>query len=402
MDYLSLIDMDTALSLVRHHIPPLTGRERVSVGAACGRVVCADVAAPYDVPSYPKAQMDGYAVSSTDLYGASDATPVRLSLCGAAHAGDEVRRSVTSGTCVYVATGAAVPDGADAVLMREDAGEGDDTITARAPVLPGQHIMRPGYDIGVGTVLVRRGTRVTPRLVALLAGAGVSEISCFPRPRVAVFSTGTEVIDPSCPPAYGRTHDANGPQLCAALAALGAVPVPRGIVPDDRASLAAAVASAAGLDAIILSAGVSKGHRDHVLGALSDAGCAVHFHGIAVKPGKPTVFATLSSVPVFGLPGHPVSCYTLFTLLVRPAILALSAMENPLRTACYPLAKRLSVPVGRRQYLPVRIADGKAVPVFRGSGALSSLMDADGFAVLDVLDEYLDEGDVVKVVLFDE
>jgi molybdopterin molybdotransferase len=282
--------------------------------------------------------------------------------------------------------------------MREDCDEGESgRIVVRAPAVPGQYIMQPGFDLKKGTLLWKRGTRITPRMVGIMAGAGIAHVPCVRRPSVAVLSTGNEIISAGYPPSYGKTYDANAPFLCASAQADGAEVTCLGIALDDPESISGMLSRAQEYDLVLLSAGVSKGHKDHVLDAISRI-AEVQFHGIAVKPGKPTVFAMAGSTAIFGLPGHPTSCFTIYSLLARPALLRLMGMENPLNISRHPLSRHLSVPTGRKQFLPVRLEDGMAVPIFRGSGALSSFQFAEGFAVLGEHDEYLDKGDVVEVI----
>ncbi len=398
MNLLKLIGFEAATRIIRELTAPITDRESVPVSASRGRVLSDDVVAPYDVPGYPKSQMDGYAVRVCDLAGATESAPVPLELVGMVHAGDNPPFSISAGTCAYVATGAAVPNGADAVVMREDCDESDSSrIAVRVPAVAGQHIMKPGFDVSMGAVLWPAGTRITPRMVGVMSGAGISMANCVRRPRIAIISTGNEIVQAGNPAAYGKTHDANAPFLCASAEADGADATYLGIAADDPDSLRTILSCASAYDMIILSAGVSKGHRDHVLGAIAEVG-AIHFHGLAVKPGKPTVFATAGPTVIFGLPGHPTSCFTIYSLLARPALLRLMGMENPLSVSRHPLSRHLFVPMGRKQFLPVRFEGGTAVPLFRGSGALSSFQFAEGFAVLGEHDEYLDEGDIVDVI----
>ena len=398
MNLLKLIGFEAATRIIQEHAAPLIGGEQVPVPESRGRVLSAAVTAPYDVPGYPKSQMDGYAVRASDLSGAAESAPVLLELVGMVHAGDNPPFSIVPGTCAYVATGAAVPEGADAVVMREDCGEGDSPhIAVRTTALPGQHIMAPGFDLRQGTALWPAGCRITPRMIGVMSGAGIATVECVRRPRVAVISTGNEIVRAGEERGYGKTHDANAPFLCATTEADGAEATYLGIAADDPESLRALLSDVRSYDMVLLSAGVSKGHRDHVLDAIADVG-DIHFHGVAVKPGKPTVFATAGSTVIFGLPGHPTSCFTIYSLLARPALLRLMGMENPLSVSRHPLSRHLFVPKGRKQFLPVRFEDGTAVPLFRGSGALSSFQFAEGFAVLGEHDEYLDEGDIVDVI----
>jgi molybdopterin molybdotransferase len=401
MRYLRLSSYEEARDEIARLVRMPEEHEHVPVDQALDRIVARDVPAPIPLPHYPKSQMDGYAVKVGDVADASEATPVTLSLIGHVDAGTVSEFEVTSGTCAYVATGAALPEGADAVVMLEDAQLEGDTVTVRRSVAPGQHIMAPGYDIAKGALVIGRHERITPRAIGVLSALGVTDVEVVRPLRVAVISTGDEVVSPGTELGPASTYDANAAYLRARLAQMGCEVTFLGIARDAEASIGAKLDEARGCDIVLLSAGVSKGRRDHVVSALSQRG-DIRIHGVAIKPGKPTLVGTLGDTVVIGLPGHPTSCAVIFTMLVAPAIAAVTGRGVQRRPKPFKVTTRVTATRGRLQFLPVRIEKGSVRPVFRGSGALSSFLAADGIALIPSSVEYLDEGDEVLVYEVDD
>jgi len=377
---------------------PIADVEHVPLTEACGRVLARDIFSKVDVPSYEKSQMDGYAVISKDLHSASESSPVSLRCIEDIDAGITPAKALCRNCCSYVATGAPIPAGADAVVMLEDTVRKGQTIIAHKSLVQWENIMTKGYDLKEGDIIAKENTKLIPRHIGAISGTGTTTVPVFKRPKVAVFSTGNEIILPGESPLYGMTYDVNAAFLEAQLKELGCEVCNFGIARDEYDDIAEKLSAAKGYDVILLSAGVSKGHKDHVYDAVSSLG-TVHVHGINVKPGKPTLFATIGSAKVFGLPGHPTSCYTIFNLLVKPNICSMAGSTISPVVSRYPSTKQLSVPKGRMQFLPVSLSDSGATPLFRGSGAISSFLNADGFAVLDENTEYVDVGDELEVYM---
>ena len=361
--------------------------------------------APADSPPFDKATMDGYAVRGADCR----TVPVTLTVIEEVPAGSVPTRSVGSGECCQIMTGAPLPEGADAVIPVEVAvREGSRvTLSPVAPPRAGAAVMAKGAAVRTGEELVPAGMPLTPAMIGALAEAGSDPIRCVPRLRVAVLSTGDEVVPASETPGPGRIRDANGPLLCAALAAVGATPVPLGLAGDDRAALAEKVRAGLGADVLLISGGVSMGDFDLVPGVLADCGVDRVFHKVNVKPGKPLWFGTKGGergpIAVFGLPGNPVSTLTGFELFVRPALRRLGGWANcdpePLTAA---LTEAVANRGDRPLYRPVRLthaASGlRADPVrWAGSGDLLGAAKANG-AVLVPAGAELEEGDAVEAI----
>lgn len=401
MKYLRLSGYEEARDAIARLVAMPQETEQVPVDEAVDRIAARDVPAPIDLPHYPKSQMDGYAVKVDDVAEASEARPVTLTIIGYIDAGVVPGVTIKPGACAYVATGAALPAGAEAVVMLEDADLSESDVVFRRSAAPGQHVMAPGFDIPRGDIAVRTYDRLTPRLIGVLSALGIDHIEVVRRPRVAIVSTGDEVVAPGEALGPASTYDANAAYLEARLTQLGCHVMRLGIAADTSASIGEKLDEAQGADLVLLSAGVSKGRRDHVVDALSKRG-EIHIHGVAIKPGKPTLVGTMGTSVVIGLPGHPTSCAVIFTMLVAPAIAAITRRTGHKSPKPYKLMTRITATRGRLQFLPVRLEGSSAVPIFRGSGALSSFLEADGIALIPPSVEYLDEGDEVLVYEVDD
>lgn len=398
---------------------------RTSVAAlsqACGRVVGKDIVAPEDLPPYPRSVVDGYAVRAADTFGAGEGLPAYLAVTGEVPMGQAPRLSIGPGEAARIPTGGVLPPGADAVVMVEHtealagpvppggpggpapAAEG---IEVRRPVGPGENVIQPGEDVRGGAIVLRVGTVLRPAHIGLLAGLGVTRIDVAAPPRVAVISTGDEVVPPEQRPEAGCIRDINGPALCAAVRSEGGEPFFCGIVVDEFEPLLSALRAAqTRADLILVSGGSSIGLRDEVSRAIQALGPpGVLVHGVAMKPGKPTVLGLCGSTPVIGLPGHPTTVLVVFHVFVRDIIARLLGqhVEFP-PTARARLARRVASAAGRRDYLRVRLEsrDGTlwAVPVLGKSGLISTMVDADGLAVIPEAVEGIEAGQEVAVEVF--
>ncbi|HEY6099521.1 MAG TPA: molybdopterin-binding protein, partial [Anaeromyxobacter sp.] len=310
--FLEVVDRDEAEARFRRHLAlvPL-GSETVPLAQALGRVLVEDVVAGVDVPAFDRSSVDGFAVRAADLAGASDEAPRVLRLNPEILTpGVLPRAEVGAGTATIIATGGMLPRGADAVVMVEQTDAREDggalRVEVRRPVAPGDSLAAAGSDIARGETVLRAGQVVTSREIGSLAAMGLAEVGVWRRPRVAILSTGDEVVEPGRPLPLGGVYDSNGAILAAAVEELGAVPVRLGIAPDDEAALSALLADALANDVVLLSGGTSKGAGDvaaHAVGRLGDPGIVVH--GVALKPGKPICLAVTRGKPVVILPGFP-------------------------------------------------------------------------------------------------
>jgi molybdenum cofactor synthesis domain-containing protein len=379
---------------------PIDLVERVGLADADGRVVARDVAATTDVPPFDRAAMDGYAVRATDTSRAAANAPVTLACVGRVLTGETPTRAVGPGECVEIATGAPMPEGADAVVMVEETTRRGDVIDVRTSVTRGQHVGPRGADIARGRPVVSAGELLTPARVGALAATGVNTVDVYARPRVALASTGDEIVAPGdlLPP--GGIYDVNRFTLAAVFARHGAEVTPMPTVRDTIASLSAAFDAAAAHDVLVLSGGSSVGDRDLTIDVVRDRG-EVIFHGVAVRPGKPTLFGRVGSTTVFGLSGYPTSCLVNAYVLVAPFLRRVARLPDwQPRTLDLPVARRVTSVAGRRQFYTVRVADGRAEPAFKASGDITSMANADGYIEIDEDVEAIEAGTTVRVSLF--
>jgi putative molybdopterin biosynthesis protein len=408
--FLEVVDRDEAEARFRRHLAlsPL-GRETVPLAGALGRVLAEEVAAGIDVPAFDRSSVDGFAVRSADVAGATDEAPRVLRL-GAEllTPGVEPRQPVGAGTATLIATGGMLPRGADAVVMVEHTESREEGgalwIEVRRPAAPGESVAAAGSDIARGEVVLRAGQRITSREIGALAAVGLSRVVVWRRPRVAIFSTGDEVVPPGQPLPPGGVYDSNAAILAAAVAELGGEPVPLGIAPDDEAALGALLARALAEDVVLLSGGTSKGAGDvaaRVVGRLSDPGIVVH--GVALKPGKPICLAVTGGKPVVILPGFPTSAIFTFHEFVAPVIRAFGGLPPERRDAVPAvLATRVTSQRGRTEYVMASLVEGPggvlaAYPTGKGSGAVTAFGQADGFFAVPAQAEALPAGAPVEV-----
>jgi len=394
------VSIDEARGTLAVHGEPIARIERLAIDAAAGRVVARDVFAAFDIPPFARAVMDGYAVKAIDTDGASRDTPVHLTLVESIFTGSVPTRAIELGECSGIATGAPLPKGADSVVMVEQSSRDGSHVLIFGPSRAGQHVGRAGGDLVGGELALGEGTVLTPARIGVAAALGLTDLEVFARPRVAILSTGDEIVAPGGRLAPGQIFDANTSALAAAVAGHGGEPVVQPRTRDDRAALTEAFNNAVREDLVLFCGGSSVGERDFSLEILSGLGM-VHFEGLQLKPGKPTIFATVDGVPVFGLPGNPVSCLTNMYLFVAPMLRRIARLPPPIeRVVPARLADEVSSPRGRHQVYPVRLEGDTAVPVFKTSGEITSLARADGFFEIPADVERVEAGTRIEVVLF--
>src|SRR5512137_64207 len=395
------ISLDAAREMIDGVIRPIERTERLRVDMASGRVVAHPVEAQADVPPFARAAMDGYAVRAADTFGASTHEPRVLSLVETVFTGQVPTRPIGAGQCTEIATGAPVPEGSDAVVMVEETEKRfDHTVRVFSPVYPGQNVTKQGADIRAGQPVLGAGDVLNPSRIGAVAALGVVEIEVYAQPRVAILSTGNEVVDPGQPLKPGHIYDINKFTLSAVLREHGACPVPYPTAPDNVPDLERALEARLGEDVVLFSGGSSVGERDLILDVVDRMG-EVLFHGIAVKPGKPTLFGTISGKPVFGMPGYPTSCLSnAYMLLVGPLRKLARLPEWAPRIVRLPLGQRVVSTTGRHQFYTVRIASGEAMPAFKASGDITSMSQADGYIEIPAHVDVVEKGEMVEVRLF--
>ena len=401
--FTSTISFDEAQRRLRDAVRPIARSERVGLERAAGRVAAEDVISPLDVPPFARSAMDGYALIAADTTAATTSSPTPLQIVERIYTAQVPRAAIVSGTCAEIATGAPLPEGADAVVMVEQTTlDGDNRVLIAAVATPGQNIGRRGADISAGAIVVRRGDALNPSRVGAVAAIGCADVEVYARPRVAILSTGDEVIEPGMPLGPGQIFDVNRFTLAAIVEAHGGVAEARRPVDDTVDALTAALDACADADIIVFSGGSSVGVRDLIVDLVASRGEMI-FHGIAVKPGKPTAFARLhtNGTPFFGMPGNPTSCLSNAYVLLVPFLRA-SARLPPLpdRTIRVPMGRRIVSQAGRLQFYTVKIERGIALPAFKGSGEITSLSQADGYIQIPADQSVVEEGEEVAVTLF--
>ncbi len=410
--FLDVVSAEEARARFSRHLElsPLAA-ETLSLAASLNRVLAHDVLAPIDVPPFDRANVDGFALRAADTVGASDAAPRQLLLnnevivCGHAPA-----LEVAPGAASTVATGGVLPRGADAVVMIEHTELVDDAptpaIDVRRAVAPGQFVSYAGSDIARGEVVLRRGTRISSREIGMLAACGIAEVHVVRRPKVAVLSTGDELVAPGGTLGPAQLFDSNGAIVAAAVAEAGGEPVPFGAFPDDEVALELAVCTALdACDMVVLSGGTSKGAGDlshRIVSKLGSPGILVH--GVALKPGKPLCLAVVDGKPLVVLPGFPTSAIFTFHAFVAPVICARAGLPpEAARVVEADVPVRIASELGRQEFVLVALVAGEngpiAFPTAKGSGSVTSFSQADGFLVIDALVPALDAGSRASVTL---
>jgi molybdopterin molybdotransferase len=309
---------------------------------------------------------------------------------------------VSAGECIEIATGAPLPDGADAVVMVEETERvaGSSDVRVFTPVYPRQHVGRRGADIAAGQPVLTAGDVLTPSRIGALAAVGVLDVEVYVRPRIAILSTGNEIVEPGQPLGPGQIYDINTFTLGSIIAAHGGVPVIQPTAQDTIEALSAAIDTARQEDVLVFSGGSSVGERDLILDVLLQRG-EVLFHGVAVKPGKPTVFGHVRGTPVLGMPGYPTSCLSNGYMLLVPMLRQMARLPpHRAPTARVPLGRRIVSTTGRHQFYTVRVADGTAVPAFKASGDITSMAHADGYIEIPAHVDIVEAGEIVEVKLF--
>jgi molybdopterin molybdotransferase len=399
--FTTTISLEEARRRLDAAVRPIARSTRVRLDDAVGRVCSRDVSAPMDVPPFSRAAMDGYAVVAADTSAATPAAPVRLRQLDCIYTGQLSTATIERGTCAEIATGAPLPSGADAVVMVEEtAKHGERDVDIFAPARTGQHIGRRGGDITIGDLVITSGSLLTPSRIGAMAAIGCAEVDVFARPRVAILSTGNEVAEPGQTLAPGQIFDVNRFTLSAIVASHGGVAEPHRSAQDTVDALLASLDACLSADLIVFSGGSSVGERDLVVDAVAARGEMI-FHGIAVRPGKPTAFAMVRGIPFFGMPGNPTSCLSNAYILLIPYLRAMARLPRYTpRTVTVPLGRRIVSAANRHQFYTVRLLNGAAHPAFKGSGDITSLSEADGYIEIPADQDTVEEGAAVDVTLF--
>ena len=396
-----VISLEAARAILDGTGSPIERVETVPLDRSNGRVVAREISAGMDVPPFSRAGMDGYAVRASDTRGATRSTPRPLKQIGILFTGQVSAIAVGRGECLEISTGAPMPDGADAVIMVEETeADSDGSVRVFAEVQPLQNVGRRAADIATGQVVVSKGETLNSSRVGALAAIGMAAVDVYERPRVAILSTGNEVVEPGRPLGPGEIYDINRFTISAVVSDNGGVPVPYPPAPDSLDTLITALDRCLANDIVVFSGGSSVGERDLIRDAIAARGTLL-FHGVAVKPGKPTGLGVVNGTPVFAMPGYPTSCLSNAHMLLVPMLRRLARLAPQIRkTVTVPLSHRVMSTSGRHQFYTVRIENGAAVPAFKGSGDITSMSRADGYIEIPAGVDAFDAGTPVVVTLF--
>ena len=400
---------EDALQRIESYLLPLSEVEKFPLEEALGRVLAEDVFASGDLPSFPRSAMDGYAVRASDTHGASEGLPAYLKVIGEVPMGRPAGLKVSYGEAALVHTGGMLAEGTDAVVMVENTQQVDSsTIEVLRPVAAGENVLQVGEDLHQGEMLLPHGQLLRAQDIGGLAALGISQVVVSRQPRVALISTGDELVPPQIEPGPGQVRNINTYTLSSLTIQAGGIPLRLGIIKDDENALKKAVER--GLregDIVVVTAGSSVSVRDmtaQVINSLGEPGILVH--GIAIKPGKPTILAVIEGKTVIGLPGNPASAMVIFTLFVTPIIYRLSGCTKPPghRLLQARLSHNIASISGREDYVPVRLEEQEntlwAIPVFGKSNFISTLIKAEGIVRVPLNKAGLMAGDIVEVRLF--
>ena len=393
---------EEVLALIETEFAPLGAAETVSLTAAMGRVLAEDIAATEYVPDFDRSTVDGYAVRARDTFGCTDAIPAILPLQGEVLMGEGAEFTLNPEECVAVPTGGAVPRGADSVVMVEYTEDyGDDTIGISKSAAPGQNMIFRGDDVFPGKVVLEKGRVLSSQDIGALAAIGRIAVPVAKKLKIGVISTGDELVPPEAVPGPGQVRDVNSPMLEAMLTAFGAEVKNYGIVIDDEKLLSEKVhAAVAECDAVLLSGGSSVGVKDAACRIIESMGSLL-LHGIAIKPGKPTILGKTGEKPLVGLPGHPVAAYFITKIFILPLLARLMGRKQEGYTTTARVTESISANHGRAQVHCCRLQrrDGHlwASPIRGKSGLITTLAGADGYFIIDRDCEGLPQGAEVQV-----
>ena len=399
-EFLKIMDSEDVKGIIKN-IGIKREIETVHLKNAYRRVLAEDVHAAIDLPPFNRVSRDGYAVKAEDTFGASEDNPSVLKLIDAIGAGDKPDKEVKSGTCVEVGTGAPVPKGADAVVMVEYTEKIDGNVHIHKSAAINQWVASKGSDVSKGDFLLASGTLLTHDKIGVLGAIGMGEVHVFKKPKVAVISTGNEIINYDKELEYGKIYDINSQTLANAVKSCGCTPVYSGIAKDDYDDIRIHIEQHMDADVIITSGGTSAGAGDKLKLVLNDIG-EVFVHGIAVKPGKPTIVGKIKGKPIFGLPGYPAAALTIFHVLVAPFLRKMASVSRKKSDVLkLKLSRRYHSSRGRHQYVLVKIENGMANPILKDSGAITAIAEADGYFEINKNVELVPEGAEVEVVLLE-
>lgn len=404
-DFLRSVPPEKATNIIGS-FPMETKRETIVLDNALGRVLAENIRASESIPPYSRSLVDGFAVKAKETYGAKEAHPVLLTCIGEIRIGKLSPITVTAGTCVAVSTGSMVPEGADAIVMQEYTRKNGTAIEITKPLRESENIISRGEDIRKGSHVLSGGKRLTSFDIAVLAALGIPKIEVYGKIKVAIISSGDELVPVESDMYEGNIRDINRYTISGLVSRTGAEPIFIGITEDTIDAISSALTEASPYDMTLISGGSSKGERDYITSSLERLGGSLLFHGINVRPGKPAIFAGLNGKPFFGLPGHPLSCMMVTVRFVSPLLRRMQG-ESVMREKVTYARLRTSIPstIGIEEYYSVSLRYSgmscTAMPIFVKSSAISALTAADGYIIVPQGKEGLEKDELVEVRFFD-
>lgn len=405
LEFLTTISAKKAQEIINSYDVEL-GCEYLRLEEATGRILAEDLFSPEDFPYFDRSLVDGYAVSSKDTFGASETSPVMLQKKGNIKVGEFTDLVLNEGECAYVSTGAAIPKGADSVVMQEFSREIGDLVEILRPVHSGENVIRKGEDIEKKKHLFSKGRRISPFDIGILAALGLKEVPIIKKPRVGIISTGDEIIPPEFEAQNGKVRDVNGYVLIGLFQKLGGEPVYAGIAKDEIKEVTKKISSIRECDIFAISGGSSKGERDIIVEAIKELGGKVLFHGVNIKPGKPFFYGIVWEKPIFGLPGHPLSCIIVTHKFLLPLFFKIAGeRERRLKTIRGVLTTNVPSAYGVEEYVNVKVRFEKDLvlvdPIFAKSATIYSLSNSSGYIIVNESREGYEEGEEVQVFLYE-
>ena len=404
LNMLKVVAVETAVEIIKENFSDITSRtEIVSLEKSLGRALAEDIISKENIPAFDRSTVDGYAVRASDTYGSGESIPAQLDIIGEILMGEEALIMPKEGQCVKISTGGMLPEGADSVVMVEntDSSFGDMCLVYKS-VSPFENVNKKGDDIKEGAVVFEKGRTITSREIGVLAALGVNKVNVFTKPRVGIISTGDEIVPVDGELTFGKIRDINSHILSSFVKENGCDCRMYGIVRDEYDAIASIMKKAVSEnDIVLISGGSSAGARDMTVDIISKLG-EVYLHGIAMKPGKPTIVGKIDGKAVFGLPGHPTAGYFVALRLVKPLIDMMLCRKDSTRKIKAKMLQNISSNHGREEILCIKLTDEGAIPVYGKSGVISLLSESDGYIIIDRNCEGLKAGDETEIYLFQE
>jgi molybdopterin molybdotransferase len=408
-----VITVERALEIIFSNLSPKLPPEiNLKIYESYGRILSRDLFSPEDLPDFSRSTVDGYAVSASDTFGATEGMPAYVNIRYEIVMGEEPGFELQKGEVAKIPTGGMLPKGADAAVMFEHTQQVDaGMIEVLKPVAPGENVIQAGEDVKRGDCVLKKGHKMRPQDIGVLSGLGIKDVWVYEQPKVSIISTGDEIVPPDKPVRPGQVRDINAYNLAGLLLDAGAIPLIQGIFSDDYEIIRDVVEkSVTDSDVVLISGGSSVGTKDVTARVIDDLGKpGVLFHGVSLKPGKPTIGGIINNIPIFGLPGHPAAVSICFEIFIRPIVKTLSGVSKDRfiiekRIIKARIARNISSSPGREEHIGVSLEEREgeiwAVPILGKSGLITTLIKADGTAVIPLRKFGVEEGETVEVRLF--